>query len=270
MNRDGILDRLTKVPGDRGFYYKNLQTGETLGLGENELFQAASVIKLPVYAAVQKLCREGAASMEETLLCREEDKMPSCGALQFFTGEIQADIKTLCSLMIALSDNTATNMLLRRFGLEALNAQFRQMGLEKTRLERLLFDAQAAAQGRENRVTPREMGRLLEQIYRREFLSEAVSGQMEALLLKQQIRHKIPGYLPKNIPVAHKTGEDSGITNDVGIVWGPEPFILCFAFNEADVPEAERAGLSRFGSRPSRQHAILVRWSRRYTRCANT
>lgn len=241
MNRDWICSRLKQVPGDAGFYYKNLVTGETLGQREDDLFQAASVIKLPVYAAVQKLCQEGAASMDETLLCREEEKVPSCGALQFFTGEPQVDIRTLCSLMISLSDNTATNMLLRRFGLEALNGQFREMGLEKTRLERLLFDSQAAALGRENRVTVREIGQLLERIYRHEFLSEAVSRQMEALLLKQQIKHKIPGYLPKSIPVAHKTGEDSGITNDMGIVYADQPFILCFAFNGTDVPEAERA-----------------------------
>ena len=57
----------------------------------------------------------------------------------------------------------------------------------------------------------------------------------------QQINHKIPGYLPDEAAVAHKTGEDDGITNDVGIVYSKHPFIICFAFNDADVPDAERA-----------------------------
>ena len=64
---------------------------------------------------------------------------------------------------------------------------------------------------------------------------------MEKLLLEQQINHKIPGYLPEGTPVAHKTGEDDGITNDVGIVYGEKPFVICFASNRTNVPEAERA-----------------------------
>lgn len=67
------------------------------------------------------------------------------------------------------------------------------------------------------------------------------SREMETLLLNQQINHKIPGYLPDHIPVAHKTGEDDGITNDVGIVYAAKPFVVCFAANHTDVPEAERA-----------------------------
>ena len=64
---------------------------------------------------------------------------------------------------------------------------------------------------------------------------------MEDILLDQQINHKIPGYLPDDVEVAHKTGEDGGITNDVGIVYAKNHFIICFAFNDADVPQAERA-----------------------------
>ena len=64
---------------------------------------------------------------------------------------------------------------------------------------------------------------------------------MESILLEQQINHKIPGYLRGEIAVAHKTGEDENITNDVGIVYADEPFTVAFAFNRTDVPEAERA-----------------------------
>ena len=240
MNRDRILSKLAALPGRIGFWYKNLSTGESFGFHADELFEAASVIKLPVYAVLMKLAAEGELDMAEQLLCRDGDKKPSCGALQFFPGEFPVDIGTCCRLMITLSDNTATNLLLRRFGLDFLNEQFKAVGLQKTHLERLLFDAEASARGLENRICPAEIGGLLERIAERRFVSPAVSEEMEQLLLKQQIRHKIRGYLPREVPVANKTGEDAGITNDVGIVFAEEPFVLCFASNATDVPAAER------------------------------
>ena len=240
MTEESLLSRLRTLPGEIGFYWRNLTTGEQLGFQQDALLQAASVIKLPVCAVILKLVREGQADLQERLICREEDKLPSCGALQHFTGEVEVDIGTLCRLMITLSDNTATNLLLRRFGLDTLNREFAAIGLMRTRLERLLFDSEAAAQGLENRVVPEEIGFLLEQIAKRTFVSAAVSEELESLLAKQQIRHKIPGYLPRGVRVAHKTGEDLGITNDVGIVFAPQPFVLCFLSNNTDVPAAER------------------------------
>ena len=237
-----VLKRLSQVPGAVGFYYKNLVSGETLDFQGEEMYEAASVIKFPIYAVIMKLASEGKVSLSEKLVCRHEDKLPPCGALWFFTDEPQVDIKTLCGLMITISDNTATNMLIRRFGIDFLNEQFKQIGLEKTHIERLLFDPESAKQGKENRIVPREMCELLEKIYRHTYVSEETSIQMEKLLLEQQINHQIPGYLRDEIAVGHKTGEDDGITNDVGIVYDKQaPFVIAFASNRTDVPEAERA-----------------------------
>ena len=238
--KEQLFAELEQLPGRIGFYYRNLATGEEIAYHAGEAFESASVIKLPVYAVIQKLAAKGKVSWDEKLLCREEDKKPSCGALQFFTGEVEVDLRTLCGLMITISDNTATNLLLRRFGLDALNAEFRAIGLRETRLERLLFDAEASARGFENRFAPAEIGELLAQIAGGQYVSEAVSADMLALMKKQQIKHKIRGYLPRDIAVASKTGEDAGITNDVGVVFAPEPFVLCFASNRTDVPAAER------------------------------
>ena len=150
-------------------------------------------------------------------------------------------LKTLCGLMITISDNMATNMIMRHFGIETLNREFREIGLQDTHIERLLFDSAGDALGKQNKIVPREMGGLLERIYRHTFVDEATSRIVEDTLLDQQINHKIPGYLPEGTPVAHKTGEDDGITNDVGVVFAKEPFVLCFAYNGPDVPQAERS-----------------------------
>ena len=241
MDKTGILQRIAALPGDVGFYFKDLVTGESFGHRENEMFEAASVIKFPMYAVIMKLAHEGKVDLSERIVCREQDKYPPCGALYFFTGEVETDIRTLCGLMISLSDNAATNLLIKRFGLDFFNEEFKKLGLRDTHMERRLFDPESAAQGKENRIVPAEIGELLERIYRHEFVSEDMSREMEKLLLEQQINHKIPGYLPEGTPVAHKTGEDDGITNDVGVVYGEKPFVICFASNRTNVPEAERA-----------------------------
>ena len=82
-----IIGRLKQVPGKVGFYMKDLVTGETMGYNEDGLYQAASVIKLPIYAVIMKLAHEGKLSLSERIVCRHEDKVPPCGALYFFTDD---------------------------------------------------------------------------------------------------------------------------------------------------------------------------------------
>ena len=237
--KEKILSGLSAQKGHVGFYYKNLVTGEELGYQEKEAFWAASVIKLPIFMCISKWDAEGKASMAETLTVHQEDKLPICGALTLFTGEPVVDLQTLCNLMISLSDNAATNLLIKRFGIPAYEAEFQKLGLSGTKLNRLLFDAEASAKGIENYIVPREMGMLLEQIYRRTFVSEAVSKAIEDTLLLQQINHKICGIIQEEVPVAHKTGEDEDLTNDVGLIYAKQPFVACFAGHDTSVPEFE-------------------------------
>jgi len=237
--RDSILARLNAQTGHVGFYFKNLISGETLGYRENEVFLAASVIKLPMFFCISKWAAEDEASMEETLTVRQADKVPICGALTLFTGEPQVDIRTLCNLMISLSDNTATNLLIRRFRIPAYEEEFKNLGLTGTKLRRLLFDEAASDDGIENTIVPREMGDLLEQIYRRSFVSAEVSEAIENTLFLQQINHKICGIIGEEVPVAHKTGEDENLSNDVGLVYAKTPFIVCFAGHDTNVAEFE-------------------------------
>ena len=233
-----ILERFAQQKGHTGFYYKNLVTGEEFGYQQDEAYLAASVIKLPIFMSIMKWASEGKASLDEKITVAQEDKLPICGALTLFTDEPTVDIRTLCRLMISLSDNTATNVLIRRFGISAYVEEFRKLGLKNTALNRLLFQPELSAQGIENYIVPQEMGMLLEQIYNRTFVSKEVSAEINDTLLLQQINHKIPGALGEGI-VAHKTGEDDNLTNDVGIVYSKTPFIVCFAGHDTDVYQFE-------------------------------
>lgn len=230
-----IRAHMANIPGHAGFYYKNLITGEEAGVLENDAFLAASVIKLPIFLYVLSQCASGQFSMEDKLLVEESDKVPGCGALSLFTGTVEADLRTLCRLMIDLSDNTATNRLIRHCTIEELNRFFRSLGMEKTVLRRFLFDAEASAAGLENTICPKELGLVLEQLYRGTFISPEVSRYALEVLLNQQICHKLDGKLCGQVPIAHKTGEDENLSNDVGIVFAREPFVICFAGHDTDV-----------------------------------
>ena len=229
-----ISREMGTLPGHLGFYYKNLATGFEYGVREEDAFLAASVIKFPLLLHVLEKAAAGEISLTDKLTVEDWEKMPSCGALNQFFGPVEVEIRTLCRLMTVISDNTATNKLFRFCGIDKTNAAFRRMGLEKTVVRRLLFDAEASARGLENTICPKEMGMLLEQLYRGTFVNPEVSRYALDILLDQQIGHKLEGKL-KEADVAHKTGEDSGLSNDVGIVFAREPFVICFAGHDTDV-----------------------------------
>ena len=230
-----IAEEMKEIPGHVGFYYKNLVTGYEYGVRENESYLAASVIKLPLYLHILRQAAEGKLNMAQQLTVTEEDKVPICGALTLFSGDVTADIRSLCHLMISISDNTATNKLIDFCGIEELSKSFRTMGLEKTVLNRKMFDFEKSKQGLQNYICPKEIAMLLEQLYHNEFVSGKVCREAMDILLQQQVDHKLNGKLCNAVPVAHKTGEDDNLSNDVGIVFAEEPFIVCFAGHDTDV-----------------------------------
>ena len=232
---DTIRERMDALPGHVGMYYKNLVTGYEYSVRGEETYLAASVIKFPLYMHVRAQAAAGAWDMSDRLTVSDADKVPSCGALNMFTGSVEADLSTLCRLMICISDNTATNRLINFCTMQGVEQGFADLGLRKTRIRRLLFDREASARGIQNTICPREMGMLLEKLYRGEFVSTDVSAEILDTLKKQQIEHKLDGKLCGEVPIAHKTGEDDRLSNDVGIVYAPQPFILCCAGHDTDV-----------------------------------
>lgn len=232
---EDIAEKMMAIPGHTGFYYKNLVTGVEYSIRADDVFSAASVIKLPLMMHILRECHAGRMSLREKLTVTAMDKVPICGALTLFSDDLEADIHTLCRLMISISDNTATNMLINRASIEGASEGFAAMGLKKTKLMRLLFDVQAARAGKQNVICLREMGMLLEQLYHQDFVSPAVSQNALDMLFLQQVDHKLNGKICGAVPIAHKTGEDEGLSNDVGIVYANQPFVICFAGHDTDV-----------------------------------
>lgn len=232
---------IEKLPGRIGVYYKDLSSGKSFGFNEKEGFLAASVIKLPILAVILNEIKKGHFRKDDILILKAADKVPGCGALFHMHNGLELTIKDLYNLMIVLSDNTATNMLIRALGINNINPILNELGLITTKLNRLLFDYEKHKLGIENYFSPLEIGAILESVYKKNLISEDISLEIEEILKLQQINHKIPYLIPDEIEIAHKTGEDDGITNDVGIVYSKKPFILCFAGNDTDMVQAEDA-----------------------------
>lgn len=236
-----IQEALRALPGSISYYYEDLVTGAVETFEAERPLVAASLIKLPILAEAMRQMETGEANPDERFVVTGEQKMPSCGAISYMHDGLAVTLMDLVTLMIILSDNTATNLLIDRLGMENVNRTAGALGLTQTCLRRRLFDAEASAKGVENTVSARDMGRLLAGLYRGQVVSQSASAAMLKILADQRLNGKLPFYLHAlGVPVAHKTGEDSGITHDVGIVYAGRPFVVCILSNGTDVARTER------------------------------
>ena len=206
-----LTRRINSYSSKWSVYLKDLTTGNVISINERAQ-ESASLIKLYVMGAVMQEIQNGNLEMNDTT-------------------------KHLLDEMITVSDNSATNELVRylnkdhdhKKGMKKVNAFIKAQGFEYTHeyngLEdtSLWYDADT-----KNTTSAKDCGRLLERIYRGEFISHLASRQMEELLLNQQVTYKIPSTIPSESRVANKTGETSDCENDAAIVYTPKgDYILC-------------------------------------------
>ena len=233
--------KLARLPGQIGVYMLDTGTGEQYSRLADVPMEAASVIKLPILMEVFRQFEAGLLDPRQPVSIRPGDKLPSCGALTYLHDVLTVTVRDLATLMIILSDNTATNLLIDLLGQENINATIQAQGWTGTRLRRKLFRPELAAQGIQNYVTAQDMAKLLLGLLRGELVSPGASQEMLTILGQQRLNGKMPFFLhSRGIRCAHKTGEDDGITHDVGIIWTEAPKIFCFLSNQTDVPQAER------------------------------
>ena len=238
--KNSILERVAAFPGHTSIYFKDLTTGEHFGYNEQEPMCAASVIKLTVMAELFRQVEAGQVSREQKLVVADENRVPICGVLTLMHSGMEVTPMDLCWLMITISDNMATNMLIDLLGVDNIQENIRRLGLEGVSISRKLFEKRPGFREKTNYVSAAGIGKLLEMIYRGELVSREASREMMEMLLAQQCTNKMPLLLPGEGRTAHKTGEDDGITHDVGIIDGDSPCVVCFLSNGADVPRTER------------------------------
>ena len=116
-----ILKELESFPGNAGFYYEDLTTGETAEYNGDMMMNAASVIKVPVMVELFRQIEAGLLKADELVEVRDADRVPICGVLTLMHTGLQVTLLDLCYLMITISDNMATNLLNERLGIANIN-----------------------------------------------------------------------------------------------------------------------------------------------------
>ncbi len=228
--------------GRLAFFAKDLRTGATVAIEPDVPVQTASVIKVPIMLEAMYEVKEGKHKLDERLKLTKENQVEGSGVLTLMQPGLEPTLQDAITLMIVLSDNTATNLVIDDIGIPAVNARIAQMGLKNTYLYKKVFmppvgptptDQKKFGLGK---TTAREMAEILESLERCDLGDKALCDKMIGILKNQQDHESIPRHLEsadttvETSAIAHKTGAEDDVRNDVGIVYTKHGPILISAF----------------------------------------
>ncbi len=243
--------------GKVAMYATQLNTGKTVALDADQPVQTASVIKLTVLFEAMEQVRAGKAHWDEKLTLNKGDAVSGSGVLTFFDAPVSLTLKDVLTLMVIMSDNTATNMAIDRFGVDAVNQRIAWMGLKDTHLYKKVMKPPTGPMPADQpkfglgKTTPREMAKVMERIGRCQLAGPgetalpgdtAICAVALHMLRNQFYRDTVPRYLEKldsseeGSGTASKTGSLNAVRNDVAIVAGKSgPMVISiFTYGNAD------------------------------------
>ncbi len=255
---DALADRLAALTkpfkGTVVLYAKNLRTGREFARGADTKVRTASTIKLPILCALESLIAAGKVRWDERLILKADDKVTGSGVLGNLADGTDLTVRNVAILMIIVSDNTATNLILDRISADAVNGYLDSIGLPITRSNRKVRGDgtklkepsgwSKAGQLEENKKyglgvsTPREMVRLLEMLEGGKIVSAEASKDILDIMKMQQVRDGIARHAPDDLEIASKSGSLDALRSDVGIVYtksGP----IAMAITVDDMPETD-------------------------------
>lgn len=231
--RQQIEQELSRHPGTFAVAFKDLTTGKELLIREHEVFHAASTMKTPVMIEVYKQAAQRKLALSDSMTITTEFKSIVDGSPYSLHAEQDSDTsiykavgtkRTLSALvydMIIVSSNLATNMVIERVGAKNVTQTMRDLGAKDIQVRRGVEDSKAFAQGLNNTTTAYDLMVIFETIATGKAVNPEASKAMIATLLDQKFNDAIPGKLPKDVKVAHKTGSITGVRHDSGIVFLP-------------------------------------------------
>jgi beta-lactamase class A len=226
-----VQEIASRLDGVVGYVFVDLTSGERITRLERETFPTASTIKLAIVYELFKQAAEGKIRLDETITLDRGKAVGGSGVL-FELGTPTLSIRDYAALMVTLSDNTATNILIDRLGMEQIARRMQGLGLNATKLRRHMMDTAAARRGDENVSTPDDLAGLLQAM---------PPDGLE--LLKKPKESRLRKGLPSGVATADKPGELEGVRVDAGIVYAKNrPFVLCVMTTFLkDEGEGERA-----------------------------
>jgi len=235
------LERFLHPPGGTiAVAYLNLGSGATYARNEDQLFHAASTMKVPVMMALFQAIDEKELRLDQPLPVRNQ--FQSLVDASPFSLDPKEDgdpdlyqavgssrpLEELIRRMIVRSSNLATNLLIEKIGASRANDLMRSLGAYRIQVLRGVEDQKAFDAGLNNKVTAKDLEIALTALAKGEIFTPASTEKMIEILKAQEFNEKIPAYLPKGIPIAHKTGDITGVHHDAAIVFPPgeAPYVL--------------------------------------------
>lgn len=231
--KDKITSKLKEQPGDFAVAFKDLSGGDSLLINDQEFFHAASTMKTPVMIEVYKQAAAGVFSLNDSFTLKNVFKSIVDSSLFNLKADDDSDEElyqhlgektTLYNLvyeMIIKSSNLATNMVMELVNAQHVTQTMRQLGAKKIQILRGVEDTKAFDKGLNNVTTANDLMVIYEKMARGQIIDSAASQAMINILLHQQFNEVIPARLPKEVKVAHKTGNITHVLHDSGIVFLP-------------------------------------------------
>ncbi len=236
--RDEIESRIRQSGADVGIAFRTLDGKDEWFFHPDEVFHAASTMKIPVMIELFHQVREGKLKLGDSIPIRNEFRSIVDGSpyrldpaddseVDLYKAEGQTrTLSQLCERMITVSSNFATNLLIEKVGVQNVRDTVHALGADGMQVLRGVEDNKAYAKGLNNTTTARGLLLLLQAIAEDKACDPGSCRQMLAILERQQFNEGIPAGLPAGTVVAHKTGEITKIHHDAAIVFAPRPFVL--------------------------------------------
>ncbi len=206
----------------------------------DEAVPSASVIKIPILVELMEQVKAGKLDLDDTYVLLATDKTGGSGIIAQYADGTKMTINELARLMMVASDNTATNILIRKVGREAVNERMKQFGFPGLQLHRVMMDTAAVARGIDNHVTTRDINALLRLIYNHKVANKALCERMMSFLLQNEDKTTLPRFIPQTVRVAHKTGGLTYVRGDAGIVFTANPFVISVFVRGIETEKAEK------------------------------
>jgi beta-lactamase class A len=227
----GKLEKMAaQHQGKVALYAKNLKTGDTVAIDADQPVKTASTIKLAVMLEAFYQVKAGKHRLDEKLTLTKENQVLGSGVLPFLDPGLQLTLKDAITLMIIMSDNTGTNLVIDAVGIPAVNERIKAMGLKNTWLYKKVYlpptgdvppDQKQFGLGK---TTAREMAEVMMSIQRCDLGDRKLCDTMRYILRNQQFRNMVPHYIEtvdtSELPsaIANKTGGLDDVRNDVALV----------------------------------------------------
>jgi beta-lactamase class A len=216
-----LVERLDPPTGLVALAARHLESGRTWRHNERVILPSASLIKLPILAAFWEAAEAGCLDPDERTNVPAGTSVEGTGVLKALAPGLQPTWSDLATLMITVSDNVATNLIIDRLGMGAIQAWIDKAGLADTRLERRMMDRAAMNAGRGNWTSAADIETLLSAMAAGTCVSGEASRAMRRALEAQQIQDRLPRRLGDGVRVANKTGNFTDVIHDAGIVTWP-------------------------------------------------